>query len=659
MHRRLFLLLSSALTLLVVAPAAGATTYVVTTTADTLGGSCLPGSCSVRQAVTAANAGGGDTIEIPAGEYKLALGQLPLLKDVTITGAGSATTALSGNEISRVFEVTPTTTATIADLAVEKGRVTGTGAGQAHGGGILNLGTLILQSVRVHDNAVLPAEAGGSLPEGGGIFNSSILQVIGSEIDHNRATMEAFAGGIPSGGGIANQGGLVEIANSTISANLTETKQGGIPSGGGLSSSAPLAHGAVVTLTGTTLSGNEARIKETGGIAAGGGFNGFRTDLTVVDSSVAGNRAIGGAIADGGGIYFIREGDLTLERSLVAENVAESGLADGAGLLINGETEEEQRIVNSTIARNSAVATSPAGSVQGSAIFHFGGARLDVLSSTVSGNTSTSAGTTGAGAAIADGGVKKSLLVLRDSIVSGGSAAPASGNCEGAGVQSAGHNIDSLDQCNFTGTGDKVNTDPLLAPLAANGGPTRTQALEPRSPAIDAGSDCPATDQRGVERPQGTDCDIGAFELVLPAPPAPPAATGKAERKRPQLGMLPGRVKIDLKTGRGTAQAHCFADAGDSCAVALNLFESRRGKPKATASKRPRKLGSASARIPGGGNGSVTFKLGRKGLAMLGTAKGLKLRVRALGASTGRSGEAAAVDQKLTLKGKAASKPKA
>jgi len=58
--------------------------------------------------------------------------------------------------------------------------------------------------------------------------------------------------------------------------------------------------------------------------------------------------------------------------------------------------------------------------------------------------------------------------------------------------------------------------DPLLGPLADNGGPNKTMALQPGSPAIDAGNNatCPTTDQRGINRPQGSDCDIGAFELV-------------------------------------------------------------------------------------------------------------------------------------------------
>ena len=70
------------------------------------------------------------------------------------------------------------------------------------------------------------------------------------------------------------------------------------------------------------------------------------------------------------------------------------------------------------------------------------------------------------------------------------------------------------------------NTNPLLGPLANNGGPTQTFALLPGSPAIDAGNDavCMAAvgapdygaggfDQRGVTRPHGSHCDIGAFEL--------------------------------------------------------------------------------------------------------------------------------------------------
>jgi len=62
-----------------------------------------------------------------------------------------------------------------------------------------------------------------------------------------------------------------------------------------------------------------------------------------------------------------------------------------------------------------------------------------------------------------------------------------------------------------------ITGDPKLGPLADNGGLTRTRALLAGSSAIDAGkvAGAPATDQRGVSRPQGSGYDIGAFELAV------------------------------------------------------------------------------------------------------------------------------------------------
>jgi hypothetical protein len=69
--------------------------------------------------------------------------------------------------------------------------------------------------------------------------------------------------------------------------------------------------------------------------------------------------------------------------------------------------------------------------------------------------------------------------------------------------------------------------DPLLGSLADNGGSTLSMALLPDSPAIDAGDDanCPASDQRGVIRPQGPNCDIGSYEYEPPAATETPAPT--------------------------------------------------------------------------------------------------------------------------------------
>jgi hypothetical protein len=83
-------------------------------------------------------------------------------------------------------------------------------------------------------------------------------------------------------------------------------------------------------------------------------------------------------------------------------------------------------------------------------------------------------------------------------------------------VVDGGHNICSDGSAGFTLESSMNDTDPMLAPLADNGGPTPTVALLLGSPAIDAGnrSVAPGVDQRGVSRPQGSGCDIGAFELA-------------------------------------------------------------------------------------------------------------------------------------------------
>src|SRR5262249_17655867 len=75
--------------------------------------------------------------------------------------------------------------------------------------------------------------------------------------------------------------------------------------------------------------------------------------------------------------------------------------------------------------------------------------------------------------------------------------------------------VGSLAGCSLTGaTGDLVGANPLLGPLADNGGPTQTRALLAGSPAIDAAGACSGADQRGVTRPQGAACDIAAYEFA-------------------------------------------------------------------------------------------------------------------------------------------------
>lgn len=86
-------------------------------------------------------------------------------------------------------------------------------------------------------------------------------------------------------------------------------------------------------------------------------------------------------------------------------------------------------------------------------------------------------------------------------------------NCVGT-VVNGGHNLQfSNNSCDS----NIPVRSPMEQPLGFNGGPTKTMALPANSPAVDAGgSDCPPPyhDQRGVVRPQGPRCDLGAYELI-------------------------------------------------------------------------------------------------------------------------------------------------
>ena len=109
------------------------------------------------------------------------------------------------------------------------------------------------------------------------------------------------------------------------------------------------------------------------------------------------------------------------------------------------------------------------------------------------------------------------ILSMENSLLAGNSSpGPTPDDCFGT-IQSLDYNlIQSTAGCiiNGTTTHNITGVSPQLAALAQNGGPTQSMALLPASPAIDAGNDasCAPTDQRGISRPQGAHCDMGAFE---------------------------------------------------------------------------------------------------------------------------------------------------
>jgi predicted outer membrane repeat protein len=124
----------------------------------------------------------------------------------------------------------------------------------------------------------------------------------------------------------------------------------------------------------------------------------------------------------------------------------------------------------------------------------------------------------------------EATISLKNSIVAhslGANGLPGE-NCIGSTV-SLGHNFSSDGTCGFDAPGDLSGFEPKLGPLADNGGPTLTHALLEGSPAIDNGDNasCPATDQRGVNRPLdgngngSTVCDVGAYEFAPGQTPPP------------------------------------------------------------------------------------------------------------------------------------------
>jgi parallel beta-helix repeat protein len=208
-----------------------------------------------------------------------------------------------------------------------------------------------------------------------------------------------------------------------------------------------------------TVSGNQA-VSDQGTI--GGGIAAQRGPLTVLESTISGNKAPGGL---GGGIYISGPAPNTITNTTISGNQSRFG----GGI----ETYEPVTITDSTIAFNTA--QQPGGGL------HVGG---------------------GPGP-----------YTLKNTIVSNNKSDFAAKNCVGENfVVSQGNNLEKGTSCGLDEPTD-INAGPRLGDLANNGGPTNTHALLAGSPAIDAGGDpFPTTDQRGVNRPQGFANDIGAFE---------------------------------------------------------------------------------------------------------------------------------------------------
>ena len=232
-------------------------------------------------------------------------------------------------------------------------------------------------------------------------------------------------------------------------------------------------------------------------LGGGGIYNGDSASLNLTDSTVRNNSTVA---QPGGGIYGFFNSTITIERSTVSGNV---GGDVAGGMRSLGDT----TVVNSTFSGNTSTAW------HGGGIFHTDG-QLTVTNSTFTGNIAP--GGTASGILVATFGAPANMTLTNSVMegLGGAFACAIEGGGAEATITSGGSNVISDGSCNPIGS-DQSNTDALLGPLADNGGPTLTHALGAGSPAIDAADAgaSPATDQRGVTRPQGAGPDVGSFEL--------------------------------------------------------------------------------------------------------------------------------------------------
>jgi hypothetical protein len=256
-----------------------------------------------------------------------------------------------------------------------------------------------------------------------------------------------------------------------------------------------ISSGTPVAIRGLTIE-NARNPNSGGGILIVGSGQVTLTDV-VITRSTAG--AAGGAISNQGG-------PLRLERVTLSDNAAVFG---GGGLSSSGP---ETTLVNVTVSGNRSEFPGAGLSFAGP-----DPSLVSLINVTIVANDADSASS---GDVFKRGGLAVGsdvTLTMRNSLLAGNTRSggtPASDCVVSGTLVSLGSNlVQRPEGCTGLLASDLTEVDPLLAALALTGGPTPTHALRPGSPARDAGDGgCAPFDQRGVARPQGGRCDIGAFE---------------------------------------------------------------------------------------------------------------------------------------------------
>ena len=467
------------------------------------------------------------------------------LRHVTVSGNRLHTTGVAGAIATGAGIFSSGGSLVIHDSLIENNiaKTTQSGSGVVAAGGIYRSGDLKIVDSTIRNNRAVTFPTGtNGLAQGGGVFlDSSAAPVIkGSIFSGNLARVSSTGGGVTAeGGGIyLNNGGLVDFEGSKFEANRASAETGGTSAdarGGGIYADFDGGDFKRIRWLGNTTHG-----ESTGDTTASGGggtlISGpeFVLDRVRVSSNSADSHGTSSSTATGGGLEV--QGLVDVKTSKFNANTAgavDGGIrtAMGGGLDISSGG---LRMASSTVSRNEA--SAPGGQALGGGIRVEGLPSGFIRNSTVSANRAT--GNTSRGGAV---DASENLLnivnatVARNSAKLGGGLYKETGtatleatilaantastgpNCGGS-VGTAGHNLISRTSgCTFTALpSDILHKGAKLGTLGNHGGPTETISLLASSPAMNAipSAQCAVgKDQRGVKRPQGNRCDIGAFEV--------------------------------------------------------------------------------------------------------------------------------------------------
>jgi hypothetical protein len=414
---------------------------------------------------------------------------------ITNSSATSGVEAVGGAVVAQIATVVDST---ISGNAVIQANGT-TPYNVAAGGGIVALGSNGgLPVLSVYDSTI----SGNSVSASGGSYYNPVTMTTTAEY------------GTAAGGGVF--GNVVYLGGSTVSGN-TVTGNGPAIGGGGV-----LAGNSSVVLSSVSQNSVSSLLYS----AAGGGLLSAGTTLDVTHSTFTANQVSSGCAAcpsSGGGINVYGGGGLNVTASTVSGNslttTGATATPAGGGIGVKYATAPavaSATLTNSTISGNTL--TSATGQSNAAGIWI--GGNLTLNNSTVAFNSSDGSGG-GITAAYSSTVPTPYTTTFYSSIVANNTAASDASTADvfsfGAQIIAGNNSLVMASGVNIALPGDTLNSDPMLQPLAFNGGPTKTHALDPASPAIDSGLSPVALiyDERWVGYPRvvGTAADIGAFEL--------------------------------------------------------------------------------------------------------------------------------------------------